>query len=1055
MMAGMKRLIRRCVLVSFIALPLTVNGQQDQSSGSTGTTTPAEIQSSGGEKLSGKQVSSLPLNKRDFSQLLTLASGTTTDTNGAANFTQQLAINGQRGTTAVFAMDRGDTTDPELGGATFANFNVDAIDEIRSESGVMPATVGEGAAGFTEIITKSGTNAVHGDVFEFLRNAALDARNFFDRRSVASQGRIPPFVRNEFGFTNGGPLVLPRLYDGRDRTFYFGQYQGFRQLLGTTQVFPVPTPAERNGIDTTAFPGETLLVPVNPQIATVLSRYPLPNDAQGPYGLRTYATASKVSTVSNQFSIRLDHRLSDKSQLFGRFNLNNNSGPTTNPDQTAIDQSFALRFHDNQRNAALRYTRTPSPNFTSDTLLDWVRSTPLFTTVNSTQPGLVFADGLYEAFNSAAGQYYGAWGNVFQLRQNFTLLHGSHTLNIGFEARLNRDTTIFGLANNGSYTFGGGTAYAAVNIPSSSGLHNVQPGQPLPDTLTAFLTGTPYSFTASVGGRGFPQGNHIGESAARREAYNVWFADHWKATKRLALDYGLRYEATTRIHEGHHLTSAPAIVGPDGRRARSWDPGAQQQILVNPQPPYASDWGGWGPRASLEFALTPKTTLHAGAGITTILINLFQDDGMTGSVHFVLNPYFTALPGAPVPFSNSVLGLNPPAAYTPQGQVIFTGASTAVPANTVLDLNRLEQDLAALSPGHQAHATLIVGQGHDFQNGYIETYTAGLDHTFGDLSVSLSYTGTQGVKLVNIVYPNNFPGADPAFAPFTQFDAAGHVVGGIGPEYLYGNPGHSTFHAGSGSVTKTSARFGLGFQANYTFSRSIDNSSSVLGGFLSAVSGPVLQVAPQDPRRPALDKGRSTFDLTHVFTASLIQNLPLHLLPGLRSLPRLSSGWQLLSISTLTSGAPFTVFSGIQQTGLGSAGADRPDQVGDPVFSTSRSIREDYFGGGARNGSYFFIPLNVAGGSGPNHGRLGTLGRSTFRGPAYHNFDLAVLKETDFGRRGSAEAVRLQIRAEFFNAFNIVNFGIPNNILQGSGFGLISRTAGNSRQVQFSLKLIY
>src|SRR5205814_3623580 len=142
-----------------------------------------------------------------------------------------------------------------------------------------------------------------------------------------------------------------------------------------------------------------------------------------------------------------------------------------------------------------------------------------------------------------------------------------------------------------------------------------------------------------------------------------------------------------------------------------------------------------------------------------------------------------------------------------------------------------------------------------------------------------SYAGTHGVKLVNIVYPNSFAGADPAFAPFTRFDATGHVLGGIGPEYLYGNPGHSTFNAGTVSVSKTSARFGLGFQANYTYSRSIDNSSSVLGGFLSPVSGPVLQAPPQDPRRPALDKGLSTFDLTHVLSASLIQNLPLQLLP--------------------------------------------------------------------------------------------------------------------------------------------------------------------------------
>jgi hypothetical protein len=153
-------------------------------------------QAAGGENLSSKQVSSLPLNQRDFSKLLTLAAGTTTDTNGASNFTQQFAINGQRGTTAVFAMDGVDTTDPELGSATFTNFNVDAIQEVRSDSGVMPPSIGEGAAGFTDVITKSGTAHVHGDAFEFLRNSALDARNFFDRRNLASPGRIPSGATN-------------------------------------------------------------------------------------------------------------------------------------------------------------------------------------------------------------------------------------------------------------------------------------------------------------------------------------------------------------------------------------------------------------------------------------------------------------------------------------------------------------------------------------------------------------------------------------------------------------------------------------------------------------------------------------------------------------------------------------------------------------------------------------------------------------------------------------------------------------------------------------------
>ena len=164
------------------------------------------------EKLSSREVSELPLNKRDFSQLLLLAAGTMTDTNGSANFTQQFSVNGQRGVTAIFAMDGADTTDPELGGATFSNFNVDAVQEIQSFSGVMPAEIGHGAAGFTNIITKAGTNLLHGSVFEFVRNSAFDARNFFDERTLANPGRIPPFRRNEFGFTLGGPVTLPGIY---------------------------------------------------------------------------------------------------------------------------------------------------------------------------------------------------------------------------------------------------------------------------------------------------------------------------------------------------------------------------------------------------------------------------------------------------------------------------------------------------------------------------------------------------------------------------------------------------------------------------------------------------------------------------------------------------------------------------------------------------------------------------------------------------------------------------------------------------------------------------
>ncbi|HKT87932.1 MAG TPA: hypothetical protein VJQ59_05820, partial [Candidatus Sulfotelmatobacter sp.] len=200
-----------------------------------------------------------------------------------------------------------------------------------------------------------------------------------------------------------------------------------------------------------------------------------------------------------------------------------------------------------------------------------------------------------------------------------------------------------------------------------------------------------------------------------------------------------------------------------------------------------------------------------------------------------------------------------------------------------------------------------------------------------------------------------------------------------------------------------------------------------------------------------------TFDVTHVFAASVIQVLPLDRVGFLRTANKtLTKGWQFLNITTLTTGSPFSVFSGVQQTGAGLGGGDRPDLVRMPHLSTSRTARNDYFGMGAvGNQSFFDIPINGPGGTGPNQGRFGTLGRDTFRGPGYHDYDIALIKDTPFGHRGNAELGTLEFRAEFFNIFNVVNFGLPSNIVTGSGFGIISKTSGTSRQIQFSLKVLY
>jgi hypothetical protein len=1013
-------------------------------------------QASGGEHLSSAEVSSLPLNERDFSKLLLLAAGTMTDTNGAANFTQQFAVNGQRGVAAVFAIDGADTTDPELGGATFSNFNVDAIQEVQSSSGVMPAEIGHGAAGFTNVLTKSGADQVHGSAFEFLRNAAFDARNFFDHENALDPRRIPPFVRNEFGATIGGPLVLPGVYDGRGRTFYFGEYQGFRQVLGTTQVFPVPTPAERQGIDTSTFPGDTLTVPVNPAIATLLARYPLPNEPQGAFGVRTYAASSKVATDTDQFSVRIDHHISDQSMLMGRFSLNQVRGPTTNPDQTAIDPTFGVRFFDHQRSATLKYARTISPRLNFTIALGYIRSTPIFPATNHSQPALAYGDGLFEGFNSADGSIFGSYGNVYQLKYDMVYARGSHTFEWGAEIRANRDATIFGTNPNGAYTFGGGTAYSPVLIPSASGQHDIHPGDALPDALTGLLTATPYSYSVIATGNLTPGGDKFDEAAVRREAYNFYFQDAWKATPSLSVSYGLRYEVNSRIKEAKHRTSIAEPVGPDGKPTSFLTPGATQVFLYNPQPVYPMDWNGWGPRVSVDYAVSKHTTFHAGGAITTILPNLWQDNFVTGGFPLVFSPVVTALPNVPVPFTATVVPLTLPAPYTTAGRPLFaSGSSANVPANTPIDVQRFQNDLAAVTPGHEVQLFTAGVIDTNFRNGYIGTYSAGLDHDFGNLKFSAAYVATAGVRLASVFSPNSYSGADPAFAPFTRFNAAGQAIGGFGPELVMTNGAHSSYHALQTSVSQNQSRIRLSFQASYTFSKSIDDTSAVLGG-LPSNAGVILQTLPQDPRKPEADKGASTFDVTHVFTLSLFQALPFDQVSFLQPLSRkITAGWQVLNITTLTSGPPFSVYSGVQQTGAGAGGTDRPDLLAMPHLSTSRKTREDYFGLGANNSSLFFIPINVPGGTGPNHGRFGTLGRDTFRGPGFRDFDIAVIKDTPFGRRGKSELAILEFRAEFFNIFNIVNFGLPSNIVRGSGFGIISKTAGTSRQIQFSLKLVY
>ena len=1024
----------------------------------------------GGEQLSSQAVSELPLNKRDFSSLLLLAAGTMTDTNGATNFTAQFAINGQRGVEATFAMDSADISDPEMGGATFSNFNVDAVEGIDSSSGWMPAEIGRGAAGFTNIHTRSGASGFHGSFFEFVRNSAFDARNYFDHATPAYPGRIPPFRRNEFGFTNGGPVLIPHAYDGRGRTFYFTQYQGFRQVLGTTQVMPVPSAAQRPAAGsnmvyhTITFPDQsvdTLAIPVNPAIAAILARYPMPNLPSGSYGVNTYATASKVVTDADQFSLRIDHKFSSKDQFLARFNSDNLKGPTTNPDQTAIDPSFGVKYLDHQKNVVGTYTRTISPRMVLESLISITRSTPGFPTTNYTDPAVKFGDGLFEAFDSAAGSVMQAYGNLFQGRQSVSYTTGRHAIRAGFEARINRDTTYFGISPNGEYDFGGGTAYATEAIASASGRHNINIGDPLPDTISGFLSGSPFAYTVALAPSFISSGEHMGPAAINREAYGWWVQDTWKVTPRLTLDYGIRWDLYTPISERAHRTSRFSSVT------------GNQEYLINPQPGYRTPKNGWQPRIQASWQVTDKLTAHAGGSIMVVQPNIWQDNFLTGATPFAVYPRRVASAAAPLAYGFTISPSQVPRTYTPGGVDVFASGKTKdVPANTVMDVDRYEKDMAALTDTSTISPLQLAGVDPNFGNAWLYTWTAGLERKIGNLTAGAAYVGTAAQQLPRSAYPNAYPGATQQFAPHTQFDSAGNVIGGFGTETLITDDAHSTYHALQSSLSGTVGHGGPGIQASYTWSKSLDTTSLVLGG--TGSTGAVASGLSQDPNNTHPEKGPSNFDVAHSFSLSLAQDLHLESVNFLRPISRtVTDGWEMLSISSISSGSPFTVYSGIQQTGAGSIGVDRPDQIAKPHLSTARADRKDYFGAGPNNGpDYFSIPVFVPGGTGPNQGLFGTLGRNTFRGPAYYNFDFAFIKDTSFGRRRSgAERMDLQFRTEFFNLFNIVNMGLPANTLgvtttnnngvqsasisTTNGFGEISRTAGNSRQIQFSLKLIY
>ena len=556
----------------------------------------------GGEELSSQAVSELPLNKRDFGTLLLLAAGTMTDANGAANFTAQFAINGQRGVEATFAMDGADISDPEMGGATFSNFNVDAVEEIQSSSGWMPAEIGRGAAGFTNIVTRSGASGFHGSIFEFLRNSAFDARNYFDHPTPAYPGRIPPFRRNEFGFTNGGPVFVPRVYDGRKRTFYFAQYQGFRQVLGTTQVMPVPTAAERAGIDVVTYPDgstDTLTVPVDPGIAAILARYPLPNDPAGAFRMRTPMRPlprSPPTPTSFRCASTTGSRPKTSSLRASRSTIS--PAPPPIPTRRPSIRRLAFEYIDRQRNVVGTFTRTVSPRLIIESLH---RHHALHTGIShapTDRPrGQIQRWTCSRPSTAAGGSVMQAYGNLFQGRQNLS------TLLAATPSRPDSKPASIAIPPTSASVPTANTTLAEARptppkpFPRQAAGTIIQPGDPLPDTLSSFLSGSPFVYTIAIAPPYFSSGPHIGPAAINRNDFNLYAPGHLEG--HAALHARLR-PALGTLH-AHRRTRPAHLRFPQ----RQWRRRSLSSIL---SPAYRTNWNGFGPRIQAAWQVTRQLT---------------------------------------------------------------------------------------------------------------------------------------------------------------------------------------------------------------------------------------------------------------------------------------------------------------------------------------------------------------------------------------------------------------------------------------------------------------
>jgi hypothetical protein len=978
--------------------------------------------SSVGQVVDNRDVVDLPLNGRQFMELAFLTPATHASAPGHFNeILQGFAVTsvGGRPTNNNFTLDGVDNVSPNCGYFSVSP-SLDAVQEFKIQTSNYSAEFGRTGGTVINVATKSGTNGLHGSLFEFVRNNALgDSRNFF-------KPTVDVLRRNDWGGSVGGPVVFPHIYNGKDRTFFFFNAELFEQREPLTSVGRVPTggiltgdfsqagytiydPAttrlDANGVCCIRdpFPGNVIPTDrLNQTALKALTFYPQPNNPGDPF--RNYINSEPFKRDTNQIDARVDHQFSSKDTFFGRYAQSDRTDftPGAIPNMGETDYQFY------GRNVAANWVHTFSPTVVNEfragyNRLNFGYVSPRQGTSFSSQLGISGVEGGRLAGFPIFGisgytglgdiEPYGNIDNVYQVVDMLSWAKGRHGVKFGIDVRRVQNDYYIARSPDGYYDLSG--TYTSD-----------KPGDYAETGFADFLLGVP----------DYTEINYIGDIGRTRTTnWNAFIQDDWRVTPNLTINLGLRYELYTAPEDKFHRLgfmdpsngvmtyekNAPLnnpIPGAGITKADLTFPFTQ----VSRNKFLFGDDNNFAPRIGFAYKLpfSPKTVIRAGYGVSYVYMP-FSDFGAVTQrlLPFAVEPEVTGdFAHATIPGYNFSVG-------GPRG-VVQSGAP-------------------AEAEGIDPH----------FHWGDVQQWSLDVEHQWGNLLLDVGYVGNDAQHLAQR-YPTNYP----------MTPGLGSVQSRVPwANYAYTDDDQSDidnfYNAGTVRVEKRWSR-GLSFMANYTWAKSLGYGSEVYGT-------PGQESGIQDPLDKRLERGLAPDDVRNRLSISPIWELPFGKGKAFgagapAAVKYLIGGWQLNSIMGFQSGFHLSATGGAV-TNMG--WSTRPDQVCDPNSNFTFSVNEVF------NTSCFAKPAPLDPVNLPGLTKFGTAARGTIATHPQAVVDFSIIKNTQIRER-----VNVQFRVEAFNLLNHPNFATYNSLpyrnFNSSYFGIVT-AADDPRLIQLALKLIF